>query len=288
MEPIHPEPLDRNPELVVAGVYQREVGASLERVWENVHDWEHLPWLHREAFTSIERLASGDWGWRAEVGLTGGALAQIELVTDPEQLRYVARTIEGAGAPSEIWTSLEPVAEDRTAIEVELCVCPLPQATLQKLGEGFVDLYTRLWDQDEGMMQTRSRALDARGMPTFPTPPTSARRPMEETPPLDLGSLDAIRDRLPVVFEFAGASFRLVALGDEILAHSVQCPHLLGPLDQCDVENGEITCPWHGYRFDVRTGRSSDGHTLRLRSAPRIEVDAVTAHLVAHPSRPIA
>jgi nitrite reductase/ring-hydroxylating ferredoxin subunit len=52
------------------------------------------------------------------------------------------------------------------------------------------------------------------------------------------------------------------------------CTHLLGPLGEAPVEDGCVTCPWHGYRFDVRTGRSADGRRLRLSPAPRVEVDA--------------
>ena len=45
--------LDRNPDLVVAATYHREVIASLEHVWENVFDWEHLPWLHSSDRKSV-------------------------------------------------------------------------------------------------------------------------------------------------------------------------------------------------------------------------------------------
>ena len=45
-DPIRSNSLERNSELVIAAVYKREVAASLERVWENVYDWEHLPFLH--------------------------------------------------------------------------------------------------------------------------------------------------------------------------------------------------------------------------------------------------
>jgi nitrite reductase/ring-hydroxylating ferredoxin subunit len=30
------------------------------------------------------------------------------------------------------------------------------------------------------------------------------------------------------------------------------------------VVDGVIQCPWHGYRFDVRTGANLDGHPCRL------------------------
>ena len=154
--------LRRNEDLVVAAVYERAIEASLERVWENVYDWEHLPWLHSQAFESIEEIESGAWGWRAQVGLAGGAKAEIELVTDRQVGHYVARTVAGAGAPSEIWTSLIPLAEDRTAIRVEFCVSAMPEQALRRLGQGYVSLYTLLWDQDEGMMQTRESALEER------------------------------------------------------------------------------------------------------------------------------
>ena len=101
-----PRSLDRNPDLKVAAVYDREVDACLSGVWENVYDWEHLPWLHDQAFTSIDLIESGDWGWLARIGGPKAEESVIELVTDREASCYVARTIEGKGAPSEIWTSL--------------------------------------------------------------------------------------------------------------------------------------------------------------------------------------
>lgn len=273
-EPKRPNSLDRNSELVVAAVYEREVAASLERVWENVYDWEHLPWIHSEAFNSIERISSGDWGWRARIELAGEARAEIELITNRDAQCddthcYVARTYDGAGAPSEIWTSLDPIAEDRTAIAVEFCVQPMPEEALQNLGKGYVSLYTLLWDQDEAMMRSREKALGHR--------PTGS---VAQSESLSLGLFDDVRSKLPFTIEFAGSQFRIVELEGELVAHSTECPHLLGPLDDCSVTNGSILCPWHGYQFDVRTGRSSDGRALRLCSAPRVVVDAKNGQVV--------
>ena len=59
------------PPLTRVAVYRRSVAASLERVWENVHDWEHLPWLHGESFHHIDLLDSGRWGSH---GLAGRAM----------------------------------------------------------------------------------------------------------------------------------------------------------------------------------------------------------------------
>lgn len=34
------------------------------------------------------------------------------------------------------------------------------------------------------------------------------------------------------------------------------CPHRGGPLGEGDVEGTLVSCPWHGWQFDVKTGKS--------------------------------
>ena len=34
------------------------------------------------------------------------------------------------------------------------------------------------------------------------------------------------------------------------------CPHRGGPLAEGELEGNVVTCPWHGWRFDVTTGAS--------------------------------
>lgn len=33
------------------------------------------------------------------------------------------------------------------------------------------------------------------------------------------------------------------------------CPHAGGPLGQGSLDGNIVTCPWHGWQFDVTTGR---------------------------------
>jgi nitrite reductase/ring-hydroxylating ferredoxin subunit len=281
-ETVSTRSVERGDDLAVAAVYEREIGASLERVWENVYDWAHLPFLHSEAFNAIEKLDSGEWGWHARIGIgggdresTGSAEIELELVTDREARRYVSRTLVGPGAPSEIWTHLDPVAVDRTAIRVEFCVAPAPEDALKRIGKGFVSLYTLLWDQDEGMMQTREAAL-AMKRSSLPRTDDSIRVP--------LGPLDALRVELPLTVDFAGRSFRVVELDGELIAHGLECPHLLGPLGGAEIADGKIVCPWHGYAFDVRSGRSCDGRGLSLSAPPSVVVDSESGEVELHAS----
>ena len=229
-------------DLTCVAVYERSVHASLERVWENVHDWEHLPWLHAGSFASIELVEQGAWGWKARIGADQGEIL-LELVRDEGRDRYVSRTLEGRGAGTEIWTSLVPVSEERTDIRVEFHVPSAPPPP-ESVGRSFTKLYTRLWDEDEAMMRRRSERLAAK------------REPGAEA--VDLGTETEVRQRAPFSTRFDGRRFRVVLLGGELLAHAADCPHWQGPLDEGAIDDGCVTCPWHGYRFDVRSGARRD------------------------------
>ncbi|HEX5689758.1 MAG TPA: Rieske 2Fe-2S domain-containing protein, partial [Roseiflexaceae bacterium] len=51
----------------------------------------------------------------------------------------------------------------------------------------------------------------------------------------------------------------LVRQNDKIYALDERCSHLGGPLSDGEVENGCITCPWHGSRFALDDGHPIDG-----------------------------
>ena len=252
-------------ELVSVAVYERTIGASLERIWENVLDWEHLPGLHRDSFDAIRCLEAHDGGWRARLRGRGSFPAseiEVEVRLDRPRLRYVTATTAGAGAGSEIWTSLAPKEAHATDIRVEFMLPGVSPAQVEALGRGYTVLYTRLWDEDEAMMMRRElmlarvAAFPGRGRETF-----------------ELGSLADLRARLPLQVELDGRPFRVLELGDgSLVAHSTVCPHSLGPLEHATPEGDTVECPWHRYRFDLRSGRSCDGHGLHLMPAPRVVI----------------
>lgn len=249
------------PGLTRVATYRRRLGASLERVWENVRDWEHLPWLHRTSFASIACEDEGAWGWRAQVGLAGGARIRLELAIEPDAPRYVARTLEGPGARAEIWTSVAEVDAATTDVEVAFWLPDVAPAHADALGAAYVALYTRLWDEDESMMVRRAHEL-------------AREKPHGAPQRLALGPLADLRARLPLCVEWGGEPWRVIELGGSLVAHATRCPHRLGPLEDAPVEDGAITCPWHGWRFDVESGRALDGRRARLAAPPRVEVDA--------------
>jgi len=246
--------------LVRVATYSRRVAASLERVWENVRDWEHLPWLHAASFRSIALEDEGAWGWRARIGLHPSAEIRLELVIDADRPRYVSRTLEGPGARSEIWTTLAPISDAATDVAVEFWLADVAPASADAIGAVFTRLYTQLWDEDESMMVRRAEEL------------ARANRTATRAEPLRLGSADDVRARLPFCFEWRGERFRLVDLDGALVAHATRCPHRFGPLEDAPIVDGAITCPWHGWRFDVATGRGLDERGARLTRPPRIAI----------------
>ena len=46
----------------------------------------------------------------------------------------------------------------------------------------------------------------------------------------------------------------LARVGDEFFALGNVCRHAFGPLGQGFIDGGEVVCPWHGWRFNVRDG----------------------------------
>jgi NAD(P)H-dependent nitrite reductase small subunit len=43
-----------------------------------------------------------------------------------------------------------------------------------------------------------------------------------------------------------------------------RCPHRGGPLGQGFVEGAEVSCPWHNWTFDVRTGESTASSDMKV------------------------
>jgi nitrite reductase (NADH) small subunit/3-phenylpropionate/trans-cinnamate dioxygenase ferredoxin subunit len=52
-------------------------------------------------------------------------------------------------------------------------------------------------------------------------------------------------------------------IGDKFFAINSICPHMGGPLSCGKLEEGgKLHCPWHDWSFDVKTGKSPNGHRL--------------------------
>ena len=243
-------------------MYERTIHADIQRIWENVRDWEHLPWLHREAFESIDLVEEDENLWVADVGVAGGGISRVRVAMEPEELRYTTSTVGGVGEGTDIVTELRPRPDGDTDISVSFHAPDVADDDRAELFRFYRDLYSLLWDQDEAMMVRRTVLLsrddkaraNARGR-------------------VAIGSIEEITSRLPITIEAGGRSYRVIRSGDALVAYSATCPHLGGPLDACEPSGGVVVCPWHGYAFDVRTGACISGQPFRLAAAPKVVQD---------------
>ncbi len=69
-----------------------------------------------------------------------------------------------------------------------------------------------------------------------------------------VATTDEMANQLAKHIEMDGEKIALFKVGGAFYALSDTCTHRGGPLSEGDVEGTEVTCPWHGAKFDLRTG----------------------------------
>jgi nitrite reductase/ring-hydroxylating ferredoxin subunit len=93
-------------------------------------------------------------------------------------------------------------------------------------------------------------------------------------------SEDALKEGDRAIIETEGRSIAVFKVDDEYLAVSDHCPHMGGPCAEgelhgtftvdadgdmkYDSDDYVVSCPWHGWMFDVRTGEHRGGSKKRL------------------------
>ena len=63
--------------------------------------------------------------------------------------------------------------------------------------------------------------------------------------------------------EFEGRVYALFNVDGQISAIDGICPHQGGPLADGPLEGTTVVCPWHGWQFDVRTGKTPLGPKIK-------------------------
>jgi nitrite reductase/ring-hydroxylating ferredoxin subunit len=54
---------------------------------------------------------------------------------------------------------------------------------------------------------------------------------------------------------FSGEDVLVANVSGKLYAIANTCTHRGGPLDEGELEQNNVTCPWHGGQFDVITGK---------------------------------
>jgi 3-phenylpropionate/trans-cinnamate dioxygenase ferredoxin component len=82
----------------------------------------------------------------------------------------------------------------------------------------------------------------------------------------------ARRDEIPEgtgkTVEAAGKPIALFNAGGKFYAIHNTCLHRGGPLGEGDLDGTVVTCPWHGWQYDVTTGSNLDDPNRKVACFP--------------------
>lgn len=82
------------------------------------------------------------------------------------------------------------------------------------------------------------------------------------------------------VVEAGGRTLALFNVEGQLFAIDNRCLHRGGPLGEGDLEGRTVTCPWHGWRWDVSTGASANNPAVKVACfAVSVEGDAIVVDL---------
>lgn len=70
------------------------------------------------------------------------------------------------------------------------------------------------------------------------------------------------------VVEVEGKTLALFNVNGTYYAVDNTCLHRGGPLGEGELEGTVVTCPWHGWRYDVSTGANVNNPAVRVACFP--------------------
>ena len=113
-------------------------------------------------------------------------------------------------------------------------------------------------------------ALDALGAPGETAARGGDALPGRQEVPV--ARLDDVPEGRSRAVYHRGDRVALFRTGGRVYALGDRCPHAGGPLSDGYVEDGCVTCPYHGSRFDLATGRPIAGPAVRPARSYRVRV----------------
>jgi Fe-S cluster biogenesis protein NfuA/nitrite reductase/ring-hydroxylating ferredoxin subunit len=85
---------------------------------------------------------------------------------------------------------------------------------------------------------------------------------------MKVATLDEVPEFSVVAVQLAGTSLILHRQGVTVKCYRNACSHLGSPLEKGKIENGIITCPYHGFQYKLETGECLTAPDISLQSYP--------------------
>lgn len=93
---------------------------------------------------------------------------------------------------------------------------------------------------------------------------------------MKVGELSALTADKPLRASLGSEKILIFLVNGAPVATAARCPHAHGPLHQGEVCGTVLTCPWHGWSFDLVTGEcEEDPELLLTRYAVQVEGDDI-------------
>lgn len=81
--------------------------------------------------------------------------------------------------------------------------------------------------------------------------------------------------------EYDGERVAVFNVDGRFFAISDLCPHAGGPLSEGFIENGRITCPWHGWSFDLNPENVEPPNDMICKYRVHVEGDDIKLEKVS-------
>ncbi len=83
-----------------------------------------------------------------------------------------------------------------------------------------------------------------------------------------VGKLDDFNAAPAQVVEIEGQSIAIFKIRVEFYAIDAVCPHQGGPLQEGSVDDLVVTCPWHAWQFNLKTGQCESSPDIHQKTFP--------------------
>jgi nitrite reductase (NADH) small subunit len=71
-----------------------------------------------------------------------------------------------------------------------------------------------------------------------------------------------------MIAQAEGREIALFNVGGHFFAIDNTCLHRGGPLGEGELQDQTVTCPWHGWQFNVTTGESAVNPAVKVQTFP--------------------
>lgn len=88
-----------------------------------------------------------------------------------------------------------------------------------------------------------------------------------------IAKIDEVEEGKGMVVEAGGKCLALFKMDGAFHVIDNTCLHRGGPLGEGDVEGDTVSCPWHGWEYNVKTGHCLTNPSSHVRSYPTVVED---------------